>query len=208
MIALLQLLLSIISIEPRPAAEIVAAMFGQPEVANELQVICHRESRCKSIGIHERDRWAGKTMHRNAMRVGWLQSWCPWHQKPKDPDRFSVRGSFGLSAAYSLRFLAPCLPPEVLDIPLVSAYAAAKRAIAQCERYGACTRAEHRSYWAGNNRKKRRKSKRVHRRAKKQVLSKVTLDRVHKFGGQQGSQLVRAKSLAIAVRHAPSQIPL
>ena len=61
------------------------------------------------------------------MRVGWLDSWCPWHVGPDDPERFSVRGSFGLSAAYSLRFLGPCLPPELLDIPVISAFAAARR---------------------------------------------------------------------------------
>jgi hypothetical protein len=156
MFALLQFILGLISIEPEPASMIAANIVGKPELADELHVVCKRESKCSRVGIHDGDRWAGKTMYRKAMQVGWLDAWCPWHANTDDPERFSVRGSFGLSAAYSLRFLAPCLPPEVLDIPVVSAYAAAKRMLSQCEKHGACERKGYRRYWVGAKRYDRR----------------------------------------------------
>jgi hypothetical protein len=89
-------------------------------------------------------------MYRNAMRVGWLDPTCTFHRG--DPSRFSTRGVHGLSAAYSLHFVGGCVPPEVLDVPLVSAIAAARRAREQCTRHGACTTEARRRLWIGAGR--------------------------------------------------------
>ncbi|MBK6923290.1 MAG: hypothetical protein IPH07_38230 [Deltaproteobacteria bacterium] len=136
--------------EPRASSAIAALLVGQPSLATELTHICRRESHCRVVAAHPADAWAGASMRRNAIRVGWLDPRCPFHHG--DPERFSTRGTHGLSAAYSLRFLGDCLPPEVLDVPMVSAIAAARRAQAQCRHHGACTVEARHRLWAGANR--------------------------------------------------------
>jgi len=86
-------------------------------------------------------------MYNNATRVGWLNPQCPFHRG--SPGRFSTRGVHGLSAAYSLRFLGSCVPPEALDVPLLSAIAAARRAMSQCRRHGACSAGARHRMWIG-----------------------------------------------------------
>lgn len=152
MTSVLSIMLTLLTLEPRQAARVGAHLAGQGHLTRELQGICRRESRCNAIGIHEIDREYGPLMYKKAHLVNWLYSWCPFHRG--DPERFGVRGSFGLSAAYSLRFLPGCWPPEVMDIPIVSAYLAAKRAENQCKKYGACTKKAHRKFWAGGFRKR------------------------------------------------------
>jgi hypothetical protein len=136
-----------LAFEPRAASALAALLVGQPTLAPELTAICRRESHCRIVRAHTEDAWAGVVMRRNALRVGWLDPRCRFHHG--DPTRFSTRGSHGLSAAYSLRFVAPCVPPEVLDIPLVSAIAAARRARAQCRHHGACTVEARHRLWIG-----------------------------------------------------------
>lgn len=159
MYALLQLFFALLNIDPEPATRVAAVWIDKPRLAHELRTVCRRESRCERISVHTRDRWAGPKMYKKALKVGWLQEWCPWHADAEDPHRFGVRGSFGLSAAYSLRFIGPCVPPEVLDIPIFSAYAAAKRMQAQCELYDACSRQGYRRFWAGARRYDKRKQR-------------------------------------------------
>jgi hypothetical protein len=62
-----------------------------------------------------------------------------------------VRGVHGLSAAYSLWHLGPCLAPELLDLPFMSAVIAARRATYQCEapHLRACTREASHRLWVG-----------------------------------------------------------
>ena len=86
-------------------------------------------------------------MFNNATRVGWLNPQCPFHRGP--PGKFSTRGAHGLSAAYSLRFLGSCVPPEALDVPLFSAIAAARRAMSQCRRHSACSADARHKMWIG-----------------------------------------------------------
>jgi hypothetical protein len=86
-------------------------------------------------------------MRRAALRVGWLDGRCPFTEM--DGREFSTRGVHGLSAAYSLRFLGECVPPQALDLPLLSAFAAARRSRNMCLRHGACTREARHRRWVG-----------------------------------------------------------
>lgn len=151
---LLLALLRMAVTEPLLASALGAVLAGQPAFSSELVSICKRESRCRMVGGHHRDAWAGPTMFRKAMKVGWLDPSCVFHAGPKE--RFSTRGIHGLSAAYSLRFIDACLPPEVLDIPLVSAIVATRRAAFACREHGACNRQGRRRQWAGARKYDRR----------------------------------------------------
>jgi hypothetical protein len=143
LIAVLKLAL----LDPVVATVLGAWLAGEPELSRELLQICRRESHCRFIGEHPRDRDAGPAMRRGALRVGWLDAECPFVEG--DGRRFSTRGIHGLSAAYSLRFLGHCLPPELLDVPLFSAIAAARRSRNLCRRQRACTTEERRRHWIG-----------------------------------------------------------
>jgi hypothetical protein len=145
-----------IVLDPAASSVFAANVIGHPELADELVWICRRESHCELVGVHDGDRAAGRSMHANAMRVGWLDPSCAFHRG--DPQRFTTRGPHGLSAAYSLRFLGACLPPEALDIPLLSAIAAARRATAQCRDHGACTPSARHRMWIGVRKSKRRRN--------------------------------------------------
>lgn len=152
--------------EPTAASAVGAGIAGEPGLADELVRICRRESHCRVIGAHAGDAWAGPLMYRKALRAGWLTRDCPFHRG--DPHRFSTRGVHGMAAAYSLRFLGDCLPPEALDIPLLSAVAAARRAKAQCREHGACSSDARHRMWAGASRFDRRR-RAARRRAERLV---------------------------------------
>jgi len=106
------------------------------DVVNGIRRYAWRESRGQRVGIHDRDRGAARTMVVKARRRGWLQRWCPWHRaawggSQGDVERLGVRGNFGLSYAYNARYLpVACFPPEWLDVPVVSAWVAARKWIA------------------------------------------------------------------------------
>ncbi len=146
MFAVMALLLRV-ALDPVASTHVGPWLVGEPDLADELMAICRRESHCRWVGAHHDDASAGRSMRRNAMRVGWLDPSCAWHHG--DPRRFSTRGIHGMSAAYTLRFVGSCVPPEVLDVPLVSAIAATRRMQAQCHDHGACTPGERRRLWAG-----------------------------------------------------------
>jgi len=136
-----------IAFDPVASSMLAASLVGQPDLGQELVAICRRESNCRMVGVHPADQWAGRRMYNNATRVGWLNPQCPFHRG--SPGRFSTRGVHGLSAAYSLRFLGSCVPPEALDVPLLSAIAAARRAMSQCRRHGACSAGARHRMWIG-----------------------------------------------------------
>ncbi|MEM6994393.1 MAG: hypothetical protein AAF721_28015 [Myxococcota bacterium] len=144
---LLLLELARLAFDPVLATLVGSLVAGEPQLAKELLSICRRESHCRPVGAHVKDMPAGPTMHRKAMARDWLADDCIWHRG--DPYRFSTRGVHGISAAYSLRFVGRCLPPEALDIPIVSAYAAAKRSRFMCDRHGACDRQQRHRRWVG-----------------------------------------------------------
>jgi hypothetical protein len=122
------LLLLALCLPPEPASHVAAWIVGAPQLGPELVRICRRESACAAIGIHERDAHYGRTAYRRAIRVGLLQpQHCMVHRYRGPAQRWSTRGPWGTIAAYTLGYMGPCLPPEVLDIPLLGAIAAAKR---------------------------------------------------------------------------------
>lgn len=146
-----------IAFDPPLATVVGTLLAGEPRLARELLAICRRESHCRAVRAHVRDMQAGPIMFKKAMARGWLSEACIWHGG--DRHRYSTRGVHGISAAYSLRFVGVCLPPEALDIPLVSAYAAARRSRHMCERHGACTRHERHRRWVGSAKYDRRQAR-------------------------------------------------
>jgi hypothetical protein len=148
--------LRLLTLPPEPATRAGAAMADRPDLAAELVDICRRESPgddCKTlVGAHPPVANRARAMYRKAVRRGWLAT-CEHNtaSDTADQDRFGVRGAHGLSAAYSLWHIGPCLAPETLDIPFLSAVIAARRATYQCEarHLRACTREARRRLWVG-----------------------------------------------------------
>lgn len=60
---------------------------------------------------------------------------------------FVVRPPHGHAAAFAVGYLGPCVAPEALDVPIVSAWAAAKRLAALRQRYGRRTARERAHAW-------------------------------------------------------------
>ena len=88
----------------------------------ELHNICKRESLCtgRVIGIHEEDSWAAKKMYEKALQNKYIDVIdCPNYLiEDGDYERWGVRGSYGLSAAFYIRYLNDtftCPDPELLD---------------------------------------------------------------------------------------------
>lgn len=141
------LLLSLLSLPKEPASRLAVMLVNTPMSAAELVSIARRESRGVSYkGVHDGDAWAEKRVWKRAHARGKLSAWCPFHWSPEG---MSTRGVHGMMAGYSLHYLGACLPPQVLDVPLLSGIAAARRARRTCERYGACTRKARRLVWRG-----------------------------------------------------------
>jgi hypothetical protein len=139
-LALLRILL-----DPTAACRAAAIITGQPELADELVAISYRESRHQLVGVHLADaRWSSYA-YRRAVKVGWIDPSCPFHQPGPG---WATRGILGLFASYSLRYLG-CVPRQLLDVPFVSALAAALKARDLCKRRGACDHESRRRFWAG-----------------------------------------------------------
>lgn len=69
-----------------------------------------------------------------------------------EPEDFSTRGTFGMSASRNLRRLGPCTAPDAMDRPATAALIAA-RYVASCERDGrACSCEDHLRRWVGAGR--------------------------------------------------------
>lgn len=143
---------------PIAATRAGAFLAGYPEFGDELVEICKRESPGHDcavfVGIHPNNREEDvQAAYRKAIsyKYLYLHPQCPLHQAETTQDvmRFGVRGSHGLMAAYSVRYLGPCVAPETLDHPLVSAYAATLRASSHCARSGECSVSERRTLWVG-----------------------------------------------------------
>lgn len=95
------------------------------------------ESTSRPVGVHRGDARLGREMYEKSTRAGWLRPRaCPGHRLAADRERrpgrgWGPRGSWGVSAAYGLRWtgLAGCLlGPAILDAPAVGALAAAGHA--------------------------------------------------------------------------------
>ncbi len=121
-----------LAVPPFPAAKFAAAAFDVP--TRDLVRIAMRESQGRRIGVHFPDRWASKTVCIQARNRDLVP-----HDACRDHlGGWSTRGAFGLMAAYNLKWVGLDRWPWVLDIPLVSAIAAARRYRALCPRDGWC----------------------------------------------------------------------
>lgn len=106
-----------VALDVRVASYLGASLAGAPEFGECLSEIAWRESRHELVSVHEGDAWM-------ARRLG--EGW-------------STRGVHGLVARYSL---PPWWPwPAVLDVPLVSAVVATRRATSwRCRQVRGCVR--------------------------------------------------------------------
>jgi len=113
-----------ISGDPKGSAVLAANFIDRPEIASGLIEICKRESRCKPIKIHAIDSWAASRVYDKQVSRGVLNPACQHKAQG-----WSTRGAFGLIAAYHMHYLPsiPCVPPQVFDVPLISAIVAAKK---------------------------------------------------------------------------------
>ncbi len=124
-------------LDPIAASYVGAALAGYPELAPQLVKICRRESHCTAIGVHAVDAGRSRAAWSDAVAVGWLDPSCQPHRR----GAWSTRGAWGTMAAFTVVHLGRCVPPWVLDVPLVGAIAAARRAAhPACDRAPACRR--------------------------------------------------------------------
>lgn len=122
---MLSLVLALLLMSPAQAARFVPTVMGRPGEAVVLRRIAKRESWLVRVGIHERDRWSTRWAWHNAVSAGYLRpSVCPFHRR--GAGWWGTRGAWGHVAAFAAQYL-PCLPPWVLDIPVVSAWVAMQR---------------------------------------------------------------------------------
>ena len=126
MLSFLLLLASLLP--PRPAAHVAAWAVGEPSIASALLAICHRESRCKPIRVHHGDDDGSRGAWLYQTRVGHLDPQC----QPYGRGGWATRGAWGLSAASHWQFLPDCYQPQILDVPIVSAYVAARKYLSVC----------------------------------------------------------------------------
>ena len=146
--SVLLLIWRLVSASPWEANEIVAD--GDQWMEFFLDRTCAREARCQAVSIHERDRWASRRVWNAAKRAGLIDPQrCPFHRYAWDPQGWSTRGAYGLMAGYAWKFLdGLCAPPSILDIPLVSAWVARKKAAALCSERRACSYRARTQWWA------------------------------------------------------------
>jgi hypothetical protein len=115
-----------LGLDVRAATLVGAALAGEPQIGPLLVEVARRESRLQLVGIHAIDsRWSAQ------LRPAGCEGQAGW----------STRGAHGMMAAYALPYLPAVLrcSPWVLDVPLVSAYAAARRATGwRCRQHPRC----------------------------------------------------------------------
>lgn len=103
-----------------------AALAGEPELGPVLVEVARRESALSLVGIHAIDsQWSERVRPRTC---------------PPGPG-WSTRGAHGAMAAHTVRWLPSAFrcSPWVLDLPLASAYASARRAASwQCRQHPRC----------------------------------------------------------------------
>lgn len=114
---------------PKFVALFAALWIGRPDIADDLQSICKRESKCSFIREHEIDAWISPHEWHGQKDLGHLNPEC---QKKNVDGGWATRGSWGLSAGAHWKYLPKCYQPSVLDIPHISAIIAAKKYVKNC----------------------------------------------------------------------------
>jgi len=136
----------LLALGPVEASLAGARIAGVPGLASELLDLCSTESQCTAIGIHRGGRRvSGREFYRRA-RAAQLLDDCPAHDLG-DGDRWGIRGAHGLAAAYSVHLLGECVPPEALDVPLLSAIVTARRLGVLAGKYKRRTQAARAHAW-------------------------------------------------------------
>lgn len=115
--------------DPNAAAVVASVLVGRPDIADDLQAICFRESRCSLVEAHDIDAHLSPRGWRSQVRLGHLDPEC----QPYKAGAWATRGPWGLSAASHWPYLPDCYQPHWLDVPLVSAVVAARKYLARCE---------------------------------------------------------------------------
>lgn len=105
-----------LALDVRLATLAGASLAGHPELGPVLVDVARRESRLELVGVHE-----GDSGYSAALRPRGCSGQAGW----------STRGAHGQMAAYALQYAPAALrcSPWVLDIPIVSAWLAARRAV-------------------------------------------------------------------------------
>lgn len=126
----------------------VTTFTGQRSYAAILKKICWRESRCRRLGTHSIDQKFSKSVWNKMVRRGILRpESCPFHRNPYE---WSTSGPYGLMRAYHWPYIGSlCLPPQVLDIPLVATWVALKKLLQHCQ--SLCTYQQSRKIWKGKH---------------------------------------------------------
>lgn len=111
----------------------IALVAGTPAMRSELRALVLSESKGYAIGVHAKvnpslRRRSGAQAWRRAVARGWLSpETCPAHRldvEDEAGEAWGPRGVAGQIAAFAVRRVAPCVPPSVLDIPIVALRAA------------------------------------------------------------------------------------
>lgn len=142
MIAVLLAVLRVLSAGPDEANRVAAALVGRPDLEPELVRRCASESgccradkarrpapeRCARFGPHgTRHNPPGSAYHRAAASRLSPET-CPEHQRG-EVERWGVRGIHGNAGTIGALALGPCVAPEALDVPILSAIATARRLV-------------------------------------------------------------------------------
>ena len=123
-------------LESQLANDVGAYAAGRPEYAPEIFRICRRESwGCRRIGVHVGHvaRLPPSVFVAAARRSGVFDGGCWTHRVAAV--EWGPRGPHGHVPGHALKHLPRCTPPAALDVPLVSAYVAARRLEELASRY-------------------------------------------------------------------------
>jgi hypothetical protein len=133
---MLELILRI-ALDPALASYAGAALAGEPALGSTLLRICERESGCTLQGHHGIDAWRSRLVWADSVRAGVLEPvGCRWHTLSAGP--WSTSGPWGMMRGYAMRYLG-CAPVWLLDVPIVGAIVAARRASSPvCARIRRC----------------------------------------------------------------------
>jgi hypothetical protein len=109
-----------LALDVRSASYVGAALAGEPDMGRCVSAIAWRESRHELVGVHAIDSWMSRSLG----------------------DGWSTRGAHGMVAAYAWPYVPSWLRwggPAVLDVPIVSAFVATRRAKApRCRQVRGC----------------------------------------------------------------------
>ena len=126
---MLSLLMTLLR-DPKAANLVAALGFGRPDLVDDLNEICERESKCMAVGMHTGDAKYSNPEWRGQVAIGHLDPTC---QPRNVPGGWATRGAHGLSAGTHWYLMWECYDPRMFDIPIVSAWVAMRKYERECE---------------------------------------------------------------------------